>query len=90
MEFSDKNESYHQAPVVHTCNPSYSGGRDQEDHSSKLVRANSSRDPISTIPNKKMAGGVAQVVEQLPSKCETKPQYCQKTNKQTKTGAIKS
>jgi hypothetical protein len=22
-------------PVAHTCNPSYSGGRDQEDHSSK-------------------------------------------------------
>jgi hypothetical protein len=25
-----------QAPVVHTCNPRYSGGRDQEGHSSKL------------------------------------------------------
>jgi hypothetical protein len=22
-------------PVAHSCNPSYSGGRDQEDHSSK-------------------------------------------------------
>jgi hypothetical protein len=24
-------------PVAHTCNPSYSGGRDQDDHSSKLA-----------------------------------------------------
>jgi hypothetical protein len=35
------------APVAHACNPSYSGGRDQEDHGSKPARANSSRDPIS-------------------------------------------
>jgi hypothetical protein len=33
--------------VAHACNPSYSGGRDQEDHGSKPARANSSRDPIS-------------------------------------------
>jgi hypothetical protein len=33
--------------VVHTYNPSYSGGRDQEDHSLKPVQANSSWDPIS-------------------------------------------
>jgi hypothetical protein len=25
------------APVAHACNPSYSGGRDQEDHGLKLV-----------------------------------------------------
>jgi hypothetical protein len=30
-----------QAPVAHTCNPSYSGGRDQEDRSSKPAQANS-------------------------------------------------
>jgi hypothetical protein len=30
----------------HACNPSYSGGRDQEDHSLKLAQANSSKDPI--------------------------------------------
>jgi hypothetical protein len=36
--------------VAHTCNPSYSGGRDQEDHSSKPAQANSSQDPISKIP----------------------------------------
>jgi hypothetical protein len=45
-----------QALVAHTCHPSYSGGRDQEDHSSKSALANSSRDPISKIPNTKRAG----------------------------------
>jgi hypothetical protein len=33
--------------VAHTCNPSYSGGRDQEDCDSKPAWANSSQDPIS-------------------------------------------
>jgi hypothetical protein len=32
--------------VAHTCNPSYSGGRDQEDCCSKPAQANNSR-PIS-------------------------------------------
>jgi hypothetical protein len=36
--------------VAHACNPSYSGGRDQEDCSSKSPRANSSQDPISKEP----------------------------------------
>jgi hypothetical protein len=31
--------------VTHTCNPSYSGGRDQEDRGSKPSQANSSRGP---------------------------------------------
>jgi hypothetical protein len=31
--------------VVHACNPSYSGGRDQEDQGSKPARANSLLDP---------------------------------------------
>jgi hypothetical protein len=29
-------------PVAHACNPSYSGGRDQEDHGWKPAPANSS------------------------------------------------
>jgi hypothetical protein len=29
-----------QALVAHPCNPSYSGGRDQEDHGSKTTQAN--------------------------------------------------
>jgi hypothetical protein len=40
--------------VAHACNPSYSGGRDQEDHSSKSAQANSSQDPIlKTLITKK-------------------------------------
>jgi hypothetical protein len=31
-----------QALVVHACNPNYSGGRDQEDHSSRPARENRS------------------------------------------------
>jgi hypothetical protein len=38
------------APVVHACNPSYSGGRDQEDHSSKPAWVNHSQDPILKKP----------------------------------------
>jgi hypothetical protein len=36
--------------VAHACNPTYSVGRDQEDHGSKPAQANSSRDPISKKP----------------------------------------
>jgi hypothetical protein len=48
--------------VAHTCNPSYSGGRDQEDRSLKPAQANSSQDPIFKILNTKRAGGMAQGV----------------------------
>jgi hypothetical protein len=41
------------APVAHTCNPSYSGGRDQEDRGLKPAQANSLRDPILKKPIKK-------------------------------------
>jgi hypothetical protein len=39
--------------VAHACNPSYSGGRDQENHGLKTARANSSQDCISKITNTK-------------------------------------
>jgi hypothetical protein len=42
-----------QVLVAHTCNPRYSGGRDQEDCSSKPTQANSSRDPILKKANTK-------------------------------------
>jgi hypothetical protein len=47
--------------VAHTFNPSYSGGRDQEDHSSEPTQANSSQDPILKKAKQKRAGGVDQV-----------------------------
>jgi hypothetical protein len=56
--------------VAHACNPSYSGGRDQEDCSSKTVRANSLRDPLEKNPSQQRAVGVAQGVGS-----DFKPQY---------------
>jgi hypothetical protein len=38
------------ALVAHTCNPSYSGGRDQEDCSLKKIQANSLQDAILKKP----------------------------------------
>jgi hypothetical protein len=46
--------------VAHTCNPSYLGSKDQEDHGSKLSWAHSSLDPVLKIPITKRAGRVAQ------------------------------
>jgi hypothetical protein len=36
--------------VAHTCNPNYSGGRDQGDHYWKLAQANSSTRPYLEKP----------------------------------------
>jgi hypothetical protein len=49
-EYWEENEIMHakHPEVGHTCNPSYSGGRDGEDHGLRPVRAKSSQDPIST------------------------------------------
>jgi hypothetical protein len=56
----DFNKGGGRAPVAHACNPSYSGGRDQEDCGLKPDWANSSWDPIFfKIKKKKKAGGVA-------------------------------
>jgi hypothetical protein len=66
-------------PVAHTCNPNYSGGRDQEDCSSKPAQENSSQDPISKKTyHKKRAGGVAQSIGP-----EFKPQYHTHTHTHT-------
>jgi hypothetical protein len=42
-EVEEENQEFEasQASMAHTCNPSYPGGRDQEDHGSKPTRANS-------------------------------------------------
>jgi hypothetical protein len=63
-------------PVVHICNPSYSGSRDQEDGGLKPAQAHSSRDPTlgggkkKIIKKKKRAGGMDQGIGP-----EFKPQY---------------
>jgi hypothetical protein len=57
--------------MAHGCNPSHSGGRDQEDCGSKPAQANSSaRTYLKKKPSPKRAGGVAQGVDP-----EFKPQY---------------
>jgi hypothetical protein len=71
------------ASVAHTCNPSYSGGRDHEDHSLKPAWANNSWYPISKNPSQKRVSGVAQGVH-----AEFKPQYCKKTKE--KNGGSKT
>jgi hypothetical protein len=38
--------------VPHACNPSYLGGKDQEDCGSKPAKANSSQNPILKIPDR--------------------------------------
>jgi hypothetical protein len=39
--------------VVYTCNPSYLGGRDQEDHSLKPAQATKARPYLKSIQHKK-------------------------------------
>jgi hypothetical protein len=56
--------------VAHTCNPSCSEGRDQEDCGSKPAQANNSQDPILKKPTTERAARVAE--SEGP---EFKPQY---------------
>jgi hypothetical protein len=51
--FLHLRDMFLQAPVAHPCNLSYSGSRDQEDHSSKPAWGNSSWDPILKNPSQK-------------------------------------
>jgi hypothetical protein len=66
--------------VAHACNPSHSGGRDQEDLSLKPAQANSLQVPTQKNPSQKRTGRVAQNVDH-----EFKPQYCKKTKAKTTT-----
>jgi hypothetical protein len=59
-------------PEGHDCNPSYSGGRDQEDHSSK-----SAQDYLEN-PSQKRAGAVPQGVS-LSSSPSTEKKKQKKT-----------
>jgi hypothetical protein len=63
------------APVTYACNPSYSGGRDQEDLGLKPARANSLWDYFEKNPSQKRARGMAQDVPKF------KPQSSKKKKK---------
>jgi hypothetical protein len=65
--------------VAHTCNPSYSGGSEQEDRDSKPVEQIVHKTLSQKTQHKTL--GETQVLQCLSSKCEdlsSKPQYCQK------------
>jgi hypothetical protein len=53
QKITKAKKGWGQALVAHAYNSSYSGGRCQEVHSSKLAQANNSQDPILKIPNTK-------------------------------------
>jgi hypothetical protein len=85
MLLAIKNILRSQVPVVHTCNPSYSGGRDQEDGSSKPAQANSSGNPISKNPITKIG-----LVEWLKLKTLNSNLSTAKTNKQQQKNSSRS
>jgi hypothetical protein len=60
-------------PVAHTCNPSYSGGRNQKDCGSKPAQQIVQETLSLKNSSQKRAGGVAQGVGP-----EFKPQYWKK------------
>jgi hypothetical protein len=62
-----------QAPVVHACSPSYSGGRDQEDQSSKQAGQIVGEILTQIHTSQKRAGRVSQAVGP-----EFKAQYWEK------------
>jgi hypothetical protein len=49
-KFTFKMKTWSRVLVAYTCNPSYSGGRDEKDRGLKPAWANSSRDPILKNP----------------------------------------
>jgi hypothetical protein len=70
LHFIDFKTHIGQAPVAYAYNPSYSGGRDQEDCSSKPAQVNSSQDPISkkTITKKGWWSGSSSSPSTTPKK----------------------
>jgi hypothetical protein len=56
--------------MAHAYNPSYSGGRDEEDWHSKPTGQIAYKIPSQKYPTQNRVGGMAQVTEGLPSKCE--------------------
>jgi hypothetical protein len=78
MPLAEKEISIRPGMVVHICNPSTleaeAGGSGESQGNLGYIaipflKNNSNNDDLTTKPNPR-AGGVAQVVEHLPSKCE--------------------
>jgi hypothetical protein len=84
--FSHKTEEISWALVVHTCNPTYLGGRDQENQGSRPEEANSSQDPHLQNNQSKMnrrcgSSGKAPALQVQNPKF--KPQYTKQTRKKS-------
>jgi hypothetical protein len=62
-----------QVLVAHTCNPNYSGGRDQEDQEEASPGKQFERPYLEKAPSQKRAGRMVQDISS-----EFKPQYRQK------------
>jgi hypothetical protein len=79
--------------MAHTCNPSYSGGRDQEYHSLQTASGKQFQDSISKkkILRKKRFVQWLKWKEFMPSKCEALVQQKKKkTEKRRRLKLIKS
>jgi hypothetical protein len=72
-------------PVAQTCNPSYSGGRDQEDHGSKPAQAHSSARPYLKKPFKKIGQVECLKVKTLSSSPSTTKEKKKKKKKKPRT-----
>jgi hypothetical protein len=70
--------------VAHACNPSHSGGRDQEDRSLKLAQANSSVRPYLEKPFTKIGLLKWLKVKALSSSTSTAKQNKQKKKEERK------
>jgi hypothetical protein len=81
--FAKGNMAASQAPVALACNPSDSGGRDQEDHGSKPAQANSSARPYLKKPFTKKGLEEWLKVKALSSSSSTAKK---KTKKERKCG----
>jgi hypothetical protein len=73
--------------VTHTCNSSYSGDRDRRISVQGQPREIVQETYLENTQHKKGAGGVAQVVEHLPCKCEALSLNCS-TTKERKTSRL--
>jgi hypothetical protein len=69
LNYCVKNHLFEPGAVAHTCNPSYPGGRDQEDCGSKPAQEIARETLSQKTQHKNRAGGVAQ---------GEGPEYCNK------------
>jgi hypothetical protein len=76
-------------PVAHTCNPSYSGGRDQEDFSSKAALTKYFTRPyLKTTQHKKKLYSICFASASMKSMSSPVPPKTKQQQKKTKIGEM--